>query len=285
METVIHSNGILFSEYILALRPSPRLIARRAPRGEALPEFDGDLIRSLTGYLYSYADKIYIAEHDGQIWGFVPNAFPSSSLVFAFKFNIESGVALRLLEQSRYGESFEISESVVTPKARMSKRIRERAGGFDAFIEQIKKCFGETESTIDTLAQECEEMSRLVGCPITVSTSAEEAEDVQGAGGFDFLTFRMFVLTMMMLARENGESRSLKISFEPLSQGISVAAELEATEEDCADAIAFWDNACAERLMPFGAFFDNGALKFVLQPYRRELSYLGLKQKTKWDFN
>lgn len=278
---------MICSQYLIRLKPTFLCVARAAEHQEPLPCFEQPFTDELFEWLYSYSNKVYIMEREGEIWGFVPSCFSSSTMVLALKFNVEASIALRCLERNRYLDMFEYSPNIKAKKTRSTK-ISEEQARFDRFFEKINECFFESYTREDdsrTIIRDFEArclcFSRLVGTPVTVEKD-DLTESVKMKGEIDFPLFSAFLLTMFLLAREFAIDRSVRISFRMLSQSVAIVAEISADESDCASALSLWDSMCADMLMPFGSFLSDGGLRIGFQPCRRDLSYLGLKQHTDW---
>ena len=284
---------MICSVYAFTIKPIPRILARCDELETAMPSFDENVLSEISEYLYSYGDRIYTFESGGYLWGVVPTTFASSSLAIVLKFNLSVGAALRLIEASRYKKYFTLSPFIRTRKSRMSRAISEMAEQFEDFFDRVIQAFWCEQmheekdfcEVVDLLRERCMAMSLLVGCPVTFFERRTYTETPSiNTNGIDLNIFNAFLITMMMLARQNSTDRSIRISFEALSQSVAVVMELGVGEEDLSQAISFWESASAERLMPFGFSMSDDTLKVGLQPYRREFSYLGLKQKIEWDF-
>ena len=288
-DTDVSAERMICSQYLIRLRPEFLCIARAAEYGEPPLAFEGPFIRELTEWLYSYKNKLYIMEREGEIWGFVPTFFASSAMALALKFNVEAGVALRCLEKSGYRELLEYSPDITSKKTRSTK-ISDIQLQFDGFLEKINECFFEpcfvednSESIIRGLEERIRRFSKLTGTPVIIEAQ-ELQEPIKTQGELDLPLHDAFLLTMLLFAREFALDRSVRISFRMLLQSVMSVAKINAEQEDFSRSAAIWEVMCAERLMPFGDFIHDGALTVCLQPCRRELSYLGLKQQTDWTY-
>lgn len=281
------------SQFLLALKPTPCIIAKIMEHSGAVPEFDEDFVAQISDYLYSYDDRIYIVEKGGALFGVVPKPFFVSSLALVLKFEMEAGAVLRLLDDSRYKDLFVLSPSITARKARKTKAISDKAEDLDDFFGRLKRCFfdivqadtlTDTDLVVGALKEACANASLLTGCPATFLKSKTVCEKTFDAGDIDMIMLATFVINVMMLARTAAEDRGIRISFEALSQNMAIIVELDLADGDCSEIISFWTNLAAEHMMPFGAFEHEQMFKIGFQPYRRELSYLGLKQEIDWDF-
>lgn len=281
------------SQYLLALKPTPRVIAGFTVHDGQMPTLYEGFVSEITEYLYSYDGRIYVTEREGVLWGIVPATFFAASLALVLKFEMTAGAVLRLLDDSEYRDLFTLAPTIRARKAKMSRSVSESAEDFEDFFGRLKRCLFDvapseslcdTDSVIRALEDVCVNASLLVGCPVKFFEGETRCEKISGAGELDLVTFGAFLITVMMLAREYSADRGIRISFEALSQNMAAVVELDVGDSDCAEVISFWENISAERLMPFGFVACGQTLRIGFQPYRRELSYLGLKQKTDWNF-
>ena len=286
-ETDVATERMICSQYLFRLKPTFLCVARGAAYQEQDPEFEQPFIDELFEQLYTYSDKIYVMERDGAIWGFVPTMFFSSATVLAVRFNVAAGVALRCLEKSAYRDMFEYSPKITAKKSRSTK-INDTVAQFDAFLKKLNGFLHETSDSADNskdaicaFRELCVRCSHLTGTPAAVELG--EVEDPQLLSGeIDFSLFRAFLITWFLIAREKATDRSVRVSFDMLSQSVVAIVEFRTEEDDVLRTVSLWDGICADMLMPFGTSYSNGVLKVGIQPCRRELSYLGLKQITDW---
>ena len=287
LDTSITVDRMICSQYLVRLKPTFSCLARAAEYQESPIVFEQSFMDELLNWLYCYKNTVYITEREGAIWGFVPTLFPSSAMVLAFKFNVDAGVALRCLSRNEYHDRFEYSLNIKSKKTRSTK-IDEAQRHIDCFFEKLNECFFEPyissddpEITIRDFEARINCFSKLFGVPVTVEKRTVE-KSLKMQGEIDFPLLSAFFITLLLLSREFAINRSVRISFRMLSQSVAAVAEIVADEADFARAVALWEGMCADLFMPFGMFFSSGVLTVGLQPCRRELSYLGLKQQTDW---
>lgn len=286
-ETNVATDRMICSQYLLRLKPTFLCMARGAAYQEQYPEFEQPFVDELFEQLYTYSKKMYVMERDGEIWFFVSAMFFSSATVLAIKFNVSAGVALRCLEKSRYRDMFAYSPNITAKKSRSTK-INDTLEQTDAFLNKINDFFFEPNPFVDNskdaicaLRELCVRCSYLTGTPASIDIgNTEESQAISGE--MDFSLFCAFLLNLFLLAREKATDRSVRVSFGMLSQSVVAIVEFKTDEDDVLKTVSLWDGICADMLMPFGSSYSDGVLKVGIQPCRRELSYLGLKQITDW---
>ena len=286
-ETNVATERMICSQYLLRLKPTFLCVARGAAYQEQDPEFEQSFVDELFEQLYTYSEKMYVMEREGEIWGFVPTMFFSSATVLAIKFNVAAGVALRCFEKSRYRDMFAYSPNITAKKSRSTK-INDALEQIDAFLSKMSNFFFEpspavdnSKDAIDALRELCVRCSYLTGTPASIDMeNSEESKAISGE--VDFSLFCAFLLNLFLLAREKATDRSVRVSFGMLYQSVVVVVEFQTEDDDVLRTVSLWDGICADMLMPFGSSYSDGVLKVGIQPCRRELSYLGLKQITDW---
>lgn len=281
------ASKMICSQYLLRVKPEVRVVARNeCYQNDTSFAFDDALMSELFEHLYSYDDRIYVAENNGEILAFVPSLFCCSSLVIALKFNFDDAVTLCLINQSEHREMFVLSPNIKVKKANMSARVSEQISCFEGFCKRLKAYFLEfgnlnLEYNVDELADEivehCFNLSLFAGCPISVSRDGIEGE-ISTLRNLDFPLLTAFVFNMLLLAKREASDRSARIFFKNLSQTVAIVFEMDAPQDNCLDVLCTWENISSEKLMPFGSYVEDGLLKICFQPYMREISYLGLKQ-------
>lgn len=274
---------MICSQYLIRLMPTFVCVARAAEYCEPPLELDQQFTEELSEWLYSYKNKLYIIERDGRIWGVVSTFFSSSAMVLALKFNVEPGVALRCLDRSEFRELLEYSPNISSKKTRSTK-IADALSQIDGILGKINECFfrpcyieDDSRSVIRAFEERSLLLSSLTGTPLTLEKH-DTQDTIKTQGELDVPLLSAFLLTLLLFSREFALDRSARISFKMLSQSVTLVANICAEQEDFSRTEAIWEGMCAERLMPFGAFTKDGVLNLCLQPCRRELSYLGLKQ-------
>ena len=76
------------SQYLLALKPTPRVIAEFTVHDGQMPTLDEGFVSEITEYLYSYDGRIYVTEREGTLLGIVPATFFAASLALVLKFEM-----------------------------------------------------------------------------------------------------------------------------------------------------------------------------------------------------
>ena len=275
------------SQYLLALSPRLRVVSANSP-SEYATDFEGlddGILSSLSEHLYSYSAKIYIAENKDKIWAFVPNLFYSSSFVLAVRFDIDSDIVLKLIKNCDE-DIFVFSNDIMSRCANMSPRVRIYSDVFGVWIDQIKSIFlsldrlgfcANFDEAKEELFAQCRRLANFSGCQIEIEDF--EVADFSAITDMDFPLFTAFVLTMLFWARCAGAQRRAEISFKELSKVVCTVVKF-----DFIGALRYgaemieWEHVSSEKLMPFGMHEKDGAITVGFQPYRREFSYLGIKQ-------
>lgn len=278
--------------YVFAFGYGSGEIARIAPESLRIKaRFSDAQTDEIDAHLRSYTEKILLTEENGRLWGIMPSLFPSSTVCIALIFDgslISGEDALRLAREERYRHLFLFSDSISLSPSRMSPRLETLRPRFEALLERLSACFLGMDALKDSDAESAERelrsrisaLSLLVGCPVEL----ECAEDLD-CRETDLPLFVAFLLSMLCCARSEALSRRATLSLSSSSSAARLCVCLE-TERPLtlSPAIMEWESIGADKNMPFEYLStDNGAM-VTFQPLRRDWSYLGLKQRTKFIF-
>ena len=277
---------------IVSPRDSFRVISGFMPRTVEFPleEMSENDKVEIISHLSSFDDKLLLCEIGEKLCAFLPSLYPSSSLCLAIIFDREQFTASQLLRLTDCNECpniFALSRSVKSGKARMTDTLMKSGESFFELCRQLSDSlvslgdplrYGENENC-ETLATRVLDLSMLIGCPID-SLSFDEKVTVSSL--FDLPLFLSFVATFMLFALNSSPSRSLAISLYDVSGELVVKISFDCEKDTLSLPFVEWEAIAADKNMFFEVYEENGRSYVSFQPTRRDWSYLGLKQNTKF---
>jgi hypothetical protein len=277
--------------YVLSPVNSMIPIALRAPAESdfSLQNISIFQKEEIISHLSSYSEDVLICEHEGVALAVIPSIYPSSSLCLLLAFDpdqITIGEILRLIECDECARIFKVSEHLDSKSVKMTRALENKASDFFALCEEIKMYFTGMER-IATLAGESEVkralveqafgISEFVGCPLDEIDEMWEDDECLKT---DLPLYSAFLLSFLLLARENAPLRSAKITLGASSSAIKVGVVFDSDKSlMLSDTVLEWERLAFDRNMLFECYEEQGKFHVAFHPLRRDWSYLGLKQR------
>lgn len=279
-----------YSSFLFAFTNMGEEIARIAPMSHQLTAvFSREQIDEINSHLRSYTEKILLIEESGRLWGIIPSLYPSSTICIALLFDdllISGEDTLALAGKEAYKELFVISPSVIMRQSRMSNRLALLETRFARFCGQISACFldmdalkdADIEGARDEIFSRIAAISELVGCQI--DCAEESTGDYRRT---DLPLLVAFLFSILSAAKDNAPLRRASLLLTSSSSSLRITVRFETQSSITLSPVLMeWESIGAEKNMPFEYSSDGQTVSVGFQPIRRDWSYLGLKQNTKF---
>lgn len=269
-------------------------IARVAPEAVQVgAQFSKKQMKEIDLHLHSYTEKILLIEEKGRLCGIFPTLFPSSTLTVVLIFDsslIRGEDILRLVEEEPYKRMFILSDGITMRPSHMSPRLMAIKPRFEAFLHVLSACFFRMDALKGANAKDAREeifdrigaISALVGCPVELEYEEDSPRDYRET---DLPLFSAFLLCMLCCARSVSPLRKASLSLSSSSSAAKLCVSFESQRSlTLSPVIVEWESISADKNMPFEYLSTDGCERVTFQPIRRDWSYLGLKQRTKFIF-
>ena len=274
-------------EVIAARDASNRLV-----RGSCLAEIlDSEAHRTLINYLFGYNEKPMLLRTE-----------LGEALVFAGVFASTSIFLLSFLNSNKDSELGRVLASgrtpeVIIPRAyaagkkiykRDAKLIEDANYVLENTLSATKSIlfheYVANELTVELFKDTVMSAARVAGCAVELSFSAPPVCDNR----FDQSALRAFLISVLMLCRDCGRSRTASVEIANCSEGIAVSVDFETIRplpvRSTPEIDAFRCFAENNRMI-FEYCCDDGLARVRFCPSRKDWSFIELKSHAEFDWD
>ena len=237
--------------------------------------------KEIYDFITGYNDRFFAFGNEEESAIVISSLYPSSSLCASLRFPFSASVLKKLVCECGREKDFTFSRYAEPKTVRISKKIKELLPEFSKLCEELENCFGEDsilnkkELSRADIETHCYRLSYFVGCPIEL-----EFEDGGGYGETDIALLTVWLMTVLMFARNKAPDRSARLTVASRSDAVQIKVELVCESSIfIAAEINEWQRIAADKNMIFDRAQDaQGRVSLIFHPYRYDWSLLGIKQ-------
>lgn len=282
----IRAKRLCYSLALVTFNPCLIMCSMNAPKSKPieLASIGDDKLASLKEYLSAYNEKPYVLEAGGKIYIAIPSLYPTTTTCLLLRIEQSANAVLRFIRKK--DGFFELSGDIDIAPARMSKRLEADEARFFALCDEIEKVFFCLERfnlsfddgvVIKGYCKQVRDISRFLAVPIKTFVVKDSEESLPLRSNFSLFT--AFCLTMMMLARNEANDRSVGVELEFFNGDMRVNIFFESDNNvGFTTESLLWDLISADRAMFFEFKQKGDRLKACLRPILTDWSYYGIKQ-------